>query len=132
MFEINDIDELYALQKGFMEIRFNTSDVDWAVQGSPFLSHLHERIVETIIAHYDASGEPLKAQGWRDWRRFETRAMERTAIRNYLAKMWKEFPTPEAKRESVADQMRPFTFSAEDVTEMIAEIEAAWRKQSGL
>ncbi|WP_020521132.1 hypothetical protein [Catelliglobosispora koreensis] len=130
MFEIDNIDELYALQKGLMEIRFNTSDVDWAVQGSPFLSHIHERLVESIIAYHDASGEPRKAQGWRDWRRFDTRAMERPAIRDYLVKMWNDLYTPEAKREAVTDQMRPFVFTDDDVTEMISEIEAEHGKAS--
>lgn len=130
MFEIDNIDELYALQKGLMEIRFNATDVDWAVKGSPFLSRVHERLVETIIAHHEEIGESRKAQGWRDWRRFEARAMERPAVRDYLAEMWDELPTPEVKRVAVVDQMRPFVFSDENVTEMIAEIETEWRKRS--
>ncbi|WP_192580553.1 hypothetical protein [Micromonospora sp. ALFpr18c] len=44
MFEIDNVDELYALQKGLMEIRFNAADVDWAVKGSPFLSRVHTAV----------------------------------------------------------------------------------------
>jgi hypothetical protein len=130
MFEIDNIEELYALQKGLMEIRFNAAGVDWAIKGSPFLSHIHERLVEAIIAYHDANGEPRKAQDWHDWRRFETRVLEQPAIHDYLVKIWSELPTPEAKREAVADQMRPFTFSVDNVNDMVAEIETESRKQS--
>jgi len=123
MFEIDDIDELYALQKGLTEIRFKASDVDWAVQGSPILGRLHERILESIIAHHEASGEPRKAEEWRKWRRFETREFEWASIRRYLRSIWSEL-SPDEKRAAVVNQMRPFTCTENDVSGLISELDS--------
>src|SRR6266571_6194255 len=122
MFEITDINELYALQKGLMEIRFNTTDVDWAVQGSPVLGQLHQRVVEAIIRYHERSGEHAKAEGWREWRRFDRRVLERTAIREYLRRQWSRLTTDAAKREAVNNQMRPFAFSENDVEDLLTEM----------
>jgi hypothetical protein len=125
MLQIDSLDDLMALNRALMEARYLARDVDWATRGSALLSEIHQRVVNAIIESHDSAGEPQKADSWRKWREFPTRAIEQIAIVEYLKEMWPRLQTSAAKREAVENQMRPFMYSGSDAQGMVARIEAA-------
>lgn len=50
MLQVDDYQELLALNRALMEVRYLARDVDNATRGSSFLSNLHERVIDEIKA----------------------------------------------------------------------------------
>lgn len=123
MLQVNDYQELLALNRGLMEVRYLARDVDNATRGSAFLSDLHERVIKAIKASLRASGQRGEVAAWERWEDFASRTVEPPLITEYLAQNWEHLVSPEVKREVVENQLRPFKFSAEDVQRVVRELD---------
>lgn len=123
MLQVDDYQELLALNRALMEVRYLAGDVDDATRGSSFLSCLHERLINEIKENLRMSGRDGEVAHWENWENFANRKIEPPLIAEYLVQDWAQLPSPEVKREAVRNQLRPFKFSTEDVQLMVQELD---------
>src|SRR6266540_3301129 len=124
MLTIENYDDLLALNRALMEVRYLARDVDSATRGSGFLSSMHSRVIDELVGYHESRGESRKAETWREWRRLAARNIEKASIAAYLASVWPHLKTVEQKREVVVNQARPFTFSDDEISTLIVPIDA--------
>jgi hypothetical protein len=124
MLTIDSYDDLLALNRALMEVRYLARDVDSATRGSAFLSSVHSRIIDALIDYHDRRGESRKAEAWREWRQFAARSIEKESIVAYLASVWPHLTVTEQKREVAVNQARPFSFSDDEITALIEQIDS--------
>lgn len=123
MLQIDDYQELLALNRALMEVRYLARDVDGATRGSSFLSDLHERVIEAIKANLRVFGRDGEVASWERWEDFASRTVEPPLIADYLVQDWLQLPSREAKQKVVMNQLRPFKFSASDVQHMVQQLD---------
>lgn len=128
MLTVESYDDLLALNRALMEVRYLASDVDSATRGSAFLSSMHSRIIDELIVYHESRGESGKAEAWHEWRRLAARRIETASITAYLASVWPHLKTVEQKREVVVNQARPFTFSDDEISDLIERVESELEK----
>lgn len=121
--EINEYYELLSLNRALMEVRYLARDADDASKGSAHLTNIHTRVIEEIKKHLRASGDHDAAVGWEQWAEFSRREVERPLIIEDLARHWRDLHSYEQKREVLINQMRPFSFTEEDVQRMMQELD---------
>lgn len=122
MLSISDRDELLALNKALMEVRYLAGMVDGAIRGSAFLSAVHDRVVDELENTARESGNIREAEQWEDWRRLDGRVLELPKIVEYLSHHWSGLSL-DARREALFNQLRPFKFSDEDVQRIATMID---------
>lgn len=123
MLEVTDYQDLLALNRALMEVRYLAREVDDATRGSAYLSRLHERVIEEIKESLRAAGTPGQVATWEKWQRLETREFEIQRVLEYLAPMWMRLPSMDAKREVLMSQLRPFKFAENDVQTLISQLD---------
>lgn len=128
MLTIEKYDELLALNRALMEVRYLARGVDSATRGSAFLSSIHSRVVDELVGYHESRGESHKADAWREWRRLATRNIERPSIVAHLVSMWPQLKTVEQKRKVVVNQARPFIFSDGEIGALIDQIDLRLEK----
>lgn len=122
MLTVDDYDELLALNRALMEVRYHADHVRADTRGSAHLTRVHVRVIDEIIIGLDNGGRAREADGWRNWRKFENREIERPEILRYLREVWSQLSSDEQRREVARNQMSPFEFSHEDVQRILAEV----------
>ncbi len=128
MLIIENYDDLLALNRALMEVRYLARDVDSATRGSAFLSSMHSRVIDELVGYHESRGESRKAETWHEWRRLTARNIEKASIATYLVSVWPHLKTVEQKREVVVNQARPFTFSDDEISALIEQIDSGLRK----
>ena len=123
MLTVNDHNELLALNKALMYVRYLSNDMDPATRGSALLSELHARVIEEIIASARTSGRYGEVTGWEEWRALAGRKVELPMIVEHLSRDWARLASPELKRDVVRNQLRPFNFSEDDVERLVQELD---------
>lgn len=128
MLTIDKYDDLLALNRALMEVRYLARDVDSATRGSAFLSSIHSRVIAELVGHHESRGESRKAEAWHEWRRLAARNIEKASIIAYVVSVWPQLKTREQKREVVVNQARPFTFSDDEISALIEQIDSVLKK----
>lgn len=123
MLEVSDYQELLALNRALMEVRYLARGVDDATRGSSHLSHVHERIIEAIKDSLRVAGTPGQVTTWEKWQQLRTREFEIQRVIEYLAPMWTRLASADAKREVLINQLRPFSFEENDVETLISRLD---------
>jgi hypothetical protein len=121
--EVSDYQDLLALNRALMEVRYLARDVDDATRGSSYLSRLHERVIEEIKESLHASGAPGQVVTWEKWQLLETREFEIGKVLEYLGPIWTRLSSADAKREVLTNQLRPFRFTENDVETLISRLD---------
>src|SRR4051812_6248700 len=103
-----------------MEVRYLARDVDDATRGGAFLARLHESVVQEIKAALADSGDASRVAAWDEWLRFSGRVLERPGIIEYLSGVWPGLRSLDVKRQVLLNQVRPFTFTEDDVQQLLA------------
>ena len=124
MLIIENYDDLLALNRALMEVRYLASDVDAATRGSSFLSDVHSRVVDEIVANAETSGNAKEVERWRNWRQFRARSVERPLLLGYLRSVWRGDAEPDQKRRVVTNQLRPFMFTEDDLEQLISVLDS--------
>lgn len=128
MLTIESYDDLLALNRALMEVRYLAGNVDTATRGSAYLSSMHSRVIDELVAYHESHGESHRAETWHEWRRLAARRIEKASITAYLASVWPLLKTVKQKREVVVNQARPFTFSDDEIDGLIEQVESGLEK----
>jgi len=123
MFTVTDYQELVALNRALMEVRYLADNVDDATRGSSFLSILHVRVVDAIKATLSESGNAGQLSDWEKWQLLENRERELPRIMKYLATFWPGLPSEEGKRSVMISMLRPFIFTDDDLQRLISQLD---------
>jgi hypothetical protein len=125
MLIIDNYDDLLALNRALMEVRYLASDIDPATRGSSFLSDVHSRVVDEIVAKAESSGNAKEVERWQSWRQFRARSIERLLLLDYLRSVWRSDAEPDQKRRVVTNQLRPFAFTDDDLDQLLSVLDGA-------
>jgi hypothetical protein len=120
IFSIDSYDELRALHRALMEAKFSESPNDPAIQGSPLLSSISNRVVEALIAiEITKEGEISRAK-WQEWRQLTPIRREYKIVRAKLRSeaAWKNWSSPE-KIKYVKDLISPLQASEEIIDTLL-------------
>ncbi len=123
MLTVAEYQELLALNRALMEVRYLADNVDDATRGSAFLGNLHVRVIEEIKANLMASGKVGQVVEWERWQLLQTRTIELPRIIEYLSTLWYQLPSNKVKRDVLVNQLHPFKFGEDDIQRLVSELD---------
>ncbi len=125
-FVVENLSELFALQRVFREAKFCVEPDDVEVADSPVVAKLFQRLIATLVAHeIERDGEGAR-QRWAEWLAIDESLDEwgasiRRARTNTL---WDTFSVDERK-EYVKLLLSPFTLTPDGVDRFILAVNRA-------
>ncbi|WP_406271966.1 hypothetical protein OHT93_22125 [Streptomyces sp. NBC_00191] len=119
-----ELGELEVLASALVRMKFDEVEVPEPYFGSPVLSVVHNRILESLIVGSRESGDEGRARRWEEWREWAGREFEREVIISYAASlsMWDGW-SRDQQIEILGVYCSPFSVSIEDLEDLRWEVD---------
>lgn len=114
--------ELHALHRAIMSAKFTPNPEDPAINGSPHIASVANRVLDLIIEVEQKSSEGVRL--WEEWRTIDNSRREWRVAFDFMD--YKKWSTWDArrKREFARIVLSPFKFDEQVLAEFVAEAES--------
>ena len=115
--EIKDYYSLVSLHKSLLEAKFNLSPDNEDISGSPLVANLFNEVTSLLL-------KSEKGAEWEKWLQLKNQPdyKKRAILRMKKYNRWQN-ASVEKKREIAENYLSPFTFSDEELKEVIGEVD---------
>ncbi len=120
-FILKDYYDMLNLHKALLEAKFHENPDNLYVAGSPIIANIYNRLLDTI-QEYEI--EKKGKENWSEWRRIQNQKFYKDrAIRNIIeCEKWRTFDNKK-KMEIIYNYLSPFTFTEDELQEIMNEID---------
>ncbi|WP_020393248.1 hypothetical protein [Kribbella catacumbae] len=122
------VEELETLASALVRLKFEDGVPPEPYFGSPRLAVAHRRIVDSIILESARIGDLGRAERWKSWQRWSSRAHEKDVVVRYASSLsiWDEW-TEGQRLDVLRSCSAPFALSEDELEELRNEIESVRR-----
>ena len=114
--------ELHALHRAIMSAKSTPNPVDPAINGSPHIASVANRVLDLIIEVEQESSERVRL--WGEWRTIDNSRREWKVAFDFIDyKKWSTWDT-RRKREFAMILLSPFKFDEQVLAEFVAEADS--------